>query len=210
MNSLDTIYGNLSRPWQPDELAERYRAAHLRGGSDMPQDEKPPARPLALLATAVPRLISLAAAAHILHVLPRRSTDPDATDGAAIVTPLLSTIDETAAGSLRRCQLALEADARARGYPADEWLSYVYDETAEELQQASPSAEPPSLIEHAEQAGRWAALAIGALDRDAPTAPQAIADCLTHLLFVCVFADLASSRPSSSRGGAGYPHSTSQ
>jgi hypothetical protein len=44
-------------------------------------------------------MISLAAA-HILDVLPSRTTDR-AADGAAIVTHLLSTIDETSAGSLR-------------------------------------------------------------------------------------------------------------
>ena len=116
-------------------------------------------------------MISLAAAAHILHVLPSRTTDR-AGDGAAIVTHLLSTIDETAAGSLRRCHLALEADGRAHNYPADEWLPYVYDETAEELHQASPTAQPPSLIEHAEQAGRWAALAIGASTATHPPPPK--------------------------------------
>jgi hypothetical protein len=47
------------------------------------------------------------------------------------------------------------------------------------------------LIEHAQQAGRFAALAIGSLDRGAPTVPEAIADCLAHLLFTCVFAEIA-------------------
>ena len=58
-------------------------------------------------------------------------------------------------------------------------------------QHASPAADPPPLIEHAQQAGRFAALAIGSLDRDAPTVPEAITDCLAHLLFACVFADAA-------------------
>ena len=195
LNTLASTYRSVARPWSADELAAAMTPPALRGESDLPAGEQLPDRPIGLLTTAIPRMISLAAAAHILHVLPSRTTDR-AADGAAIVTHLFSTIDETAAGSLRRCHLALEADGRAHDYPADEWLPYIYDETAEELHQASPTAQPPSLIEHAEQAGRWAALAIGALDRDAPTAPQAIADCLTHLLFVCVFADIASSRRS--------------
>jgi hypothetical protein len=62
------------------------------------------------------------------------------------------------------------------------------------LLDASPTADPPSLVEHAQEAGRWAALAIGSLDRDAPNAPEAISDCLTHLLVVCVFADTAADR----------------
>ena len=193
LHTLASTYRSVARSWSADELGRHYDAAALRGESDLPADKQLPDRPIGLLTTAIPRMISLAAAAHVLHVLPSRP-DRGAADGAAIVTHLFSTIDETAAGSLRRCHLALEADGRARGYPADEWLPYIYDETAEELRQASPTAHPPSLVEHAEQAGRWAALAIGALDRDAPTAPQAIADCLTHLLFVCVFADAAIDR----------------
>jgi hypothetical protein len=195
LRTLASTYSSVARSWAADELGRSYAAANLRGKSDLPAGEQLPDRPIGLLTTAIPRMISLAAAAHILHVLPSRTADR-AADGAAIVTHLFSTIDETAAGSLRRCHLALEADGRARGYPADEWLPYIYEETAEELRLASPTAQPPSLIEHSEQAGRWAALAIGALDRDAPTAPQAIADCLTHLLFICVFADLANSHPS--------------
>lgn len=191
LHTLASTYSSVARSWSADELGRRYDAAAERGESDLPAGKQLPDRPIGLLTTAIPRMISLAAAAHVLHILPSRGTDRGAADGAAIVAHLFSTIDETAAGSLRRCHLALEADGRAHDYPADEWLPYVYDETAEELHQASPTAQPPSLIEHAEQAGRWAALAIGALDRDAPNAPQAIADCLTHLLFVCVFADLA-------------------
>lgn len=195
LHTLASTYSGVARSWSADELARRYDAANLRGESDVPVGEQLPDRPIGLLATAIPRMISLAAAAHVLHVLPT-GADRGAADGAAIVTQLFSTIDETAAGSLRRCHLALEADGRARGDPADEWLPYIYDETAEELRQASPTTQPPSLIDHAEQAGRWAAIAIGALDRDSPTAAQVIADCLTHLLFVCVFADLTTSRGS--------------
>ncbi len=78
-----------------------------------------------------------------------------------------------------------------------EWLPLAYEQAADWLEHASPSADPPSLIEHAQQSGRFAALAIGSLDRDAPTVPEAIADCLAHLLFVCVFADTAArARPS--------------
>ena len=67
----------------------------------------------------------------------------------------------------------------------------VYDQAADWLQHALAASDPPPLIEHAQQAGRFAAIAIGALDRDAPNVPEAIADCLAHLLTVCVFADAA-------------------
>ncbi len=187
MNSLDATYRSLARSWQADELAERYRPAHLRGASDLPPGERPPARPLALLATAVPRLISLAVAANVLHILPTA-----ATGGAALADELLSTIDVTAAGSLHRCHLALDASGQDVGTDtAEEWLPYIYDEAAHHLRALSPIADPPSLVQHAQEAGRYTAIAIGELDRDARMAPEAISDCLAHLLTVCVFADAA-------------------
>jgi hypothetical protein len=114
---------------------------------------------------------------------------------------LLSTVDQIAAGGLHRGQQALEADGRARGYHADAWLPFVYEQAADWLGHASPTVEPPSLIEHAQQAGRFAGLAISSLDRDAPDVPQAISDCIAHLLFTCVFADEAGDRQDMSPGG---------
>ena len=187
MNSLDATYRGLARRWRSDELAERYHATLLRGASDMPPGEPPPERPLALLATAVPRLISLAVAANVLHILPTA-----ATGSAALADELLTTIDMTAAGSLHRCHLALEASDQDAGTDAaEEWLPYIYDEAVHHLRAVSPTADPPSVVQHAQEAGRHTAIAIGALDRDARMAPEAISDCLAHLLTVCVFADAA-------------------
>ena len=191
VNSLDATYRGLARRWRPDELAERYHAALLRGASDMPPGEPPPERPLALLATAVPRLISLAVAANVLHILPSA-----ATGAAALADELLSTVDQTAAGSLRRCHLALDTTGHEAGADtAEEWLPYICDEAAQHLRALSPTADPPSVIEHAQEAGRYTAIAIGLLDGDAARAPEAISDCLAHLLTVCVFADAAAGKP---------------
>jgi len=184
--SLDAVYRQLARPWPDDELAQRYHAAYERGAGDLPAGEEPPERPITLLATAIPRLISLAVAANVLHLLP-----PATQRGADVVGELIATIDATATGSVHRCHLALESDGRSRGYEPDEWLPLAYEQAGDWLERASPAADPPSLIEHAQQSGRFAALAIGSLDRDAPTVPEAITDCLAHLLFVCVFADTA-------------------
>jgi len=187
VNSLDATYRSLARPWQADELAECYRTALLRGASDLPPGESPPARPLALLATAVPRLISLAVAANVLHILPS-----DATSRTTLADELISTIDQTAAGSLHRCHLALDASGQDAGADtAEEWLPYIYDEAAHHLRALSPTAGPPSLIHHAQDAGRYAAIAVGQLDGDALMAPEAVSDCLAHLLTVFVFADAA-------------------
>ena len=192
MINLDAVYRQLARPWPADELAERYHAAYRRGAGDLPAGEESPARPITLLATAIPRLISLAVAANVLHLLP--TSTRDALD---VAEELIATIDTTATGSLHRCHLALESDGRSRGYDAGEWLPLAYEQAADWLEHTSPAADPPSLIEHAQQSGRFAALAIGSLDRDAPSVPEAITDCLAHLLFACVFADTAArSRPS--------------
>lgn len=185
VRTLEVIYRDLARPWGLDELAASYQAADERGASDMPADEMPPDRPITQLATAIPRLISLAVAANVLHILPAAVLD------AAIGNDVLGTLDVTAAGSLHRCHLALNAHARAHEYDADEWLPLVYDQAADWLQHASAAVDPPALIDHAQQAGRYAAVAIGSLDRNAPNAPEAITDTLAHILTVCVFSDTA-------------------
>ena len=194
--SLASVYHRAARAWSTGELADRYHAANERGLGDMPAGDPGPDRPISHLSTAIPRTISLVAAAHVLHVLPGRATDRDP-DGTALLTHLFSTIDETAAGALHRCQLALDALGRERQDPLatpDEWLPYVYGEAVEELKHTSPDAKPPGLIDHAEQSARDIARAIYHLDIDEPTAPQTIADALSHLLAVCVFADLAAGR----------------
>jgi hypothetical protein len=190
--TLDSIYRLVARPWTAEGLDARRQAAYRRGSDDLPAGEQPPDRPITLLATAVPRLISLAVAANVLHVLP----DTRGPAGAGIAAELLATLDATGTGSLHRCQLALEADGRSRGYPADDWFPLIYDQAAEWLEDSSPMSEPPALVEHAQQAGRLAAVAIGALDRDTPTVPEAITDCIAHLLFVCIFVDTATGRDS--------------
>ena len=111
MLSLDAVYRQLARPWPDDELAERYHAAYKRGADDLPAGEEPPERPITLLATAIPRLISLAVAANVLHLLP--TSTRDALD---VAEELIATIDTTAAGSLHRCHLALQSDGESRGY----------------------------------------------------------------------------------------------
>ena len=190
MPSLDCIYRRVARQWTAEELSGRYEAADRRGSSDLPAGDEPPDRPITLLATAVPRLITLAVAANVLHVLPETRGPA----GAGIAAELLATLDATATGSLHRCQLALEADGRARGYHVDEWLPLTYEQAAQWLEDSAATSQAPALVEHAEQAGRLAALAIGALDRDAPSVPEAIADCLAHLLVVCVLAEEAAYR----------------
>ena len=88
MLSLDAVYRRLARPWPDDELAERYQAAYKRGADDLPAGEEPPERSIALVATAIPRLISLAVAANVLHLLPTSTHD-----GVDVAEELIATID---------------------------------------------------------------------------------------------------------------------
>ena len=111
MSSLDVTYRSLAHFWSAEELADRYDAAVERGRSDLPGDEAAPDRPITLLAAAVPRLISLAVATNVLHILPGKRHA-----GAALAGELVATIDTTATGSLHRGHLALHADGHARGY----------------------------------------------------------------------------------------------
>ena len=190
MTNLQAVYRQLARSWPADELNQRYEAAYERGARDLPVGEDPPERPIMLLATGIPRLISLAVAANVLHLLPTGTHD-----AAALAEQLIATIDATATGSLHRCHLALQSDGESRGYDTDEWLPLALEQAADWLEHTPAAADPPPAIEHAQQAGRFAALAIGALDRNAPTVPEAITDCLAHLLFTCVFADAAARSP---------------
>jgi hypothetical protein len=186
VSDLAGIYGQLARPWTADELAGAYHAAVRRGQSDLLAGQAT-ARALPLLATAVPRLISLAVAAQTLHLLPA-SESPER---VALDDELLATIAIAAAGSLCRCQFALDADALARSYSPEDSLPLVYDLAGDALQRVSLADEPPSIVDHSQQAGRWVAIAIEALDRDASAASEAIIDSLGHLLVVCVFTALA-------------------
>ena len=95
---------------------------------------------------------------------------------------------------MHRCHLALELDGRRRGYTAEEWLPVAYEVTASALADARLDREPPSVIEHAQQAGRWTVNAIDNLDQDAAGVPDAIADALARLVVLSLFADAARGR----------------
>jgi hypothetical protein len=185
---LDATYGQLARPWTHEQLAAHYREANRRGermpGRD--QDDAS-AGPIALLASAIPQSASLSVAVHVLHVLP-------STTGGDLAPQLLGTIDENAAAALHLGHRALELDGRAHDYTAEEWLPAVYDIAALLLEEARLHREPPSVVEHVQEAVRWLARAIINLDQDAPDTSAAIADGLGRLLALCVFADAALSR----------------
>jgi hypothetical protein len=91
------------------------------------------------------------------------------------------------------CDVALESADRAD--PVDEWVSHAVEHAADVLPEVSFTARPPSLISHAEEATRSVAVAIDQAHADPPAAPRAIADALSDLLVVRVFAEVVAARP---------------
>lgn len=188
MSERPTIYQLLARPWTATELDGRLIAASTRGIHDLDAHEHF-ARPIACLATAIPRLISLAVATHAIQLA---TSDSGPT---LLPEPIIDTIERTSSGALHRCQLALDLDAAAAGYEPEEFVATARDLAAELLERLAPSPESRSVAAHAQEAGRWTAIAIDLLDRDDHAAfAEAAADCLGRLLVLCVFADAAAGR----------------
>jgi hypothetical protein len=189
--ALSTTYHRASRAWSLDELVGVYRAAVERGERSSPPTDRPPSDPVGPLTQAIPHLIRLAAATHVLHVLPELAGER-IVQGQEIIDQLYSTVDQTAAEALFLCSLALEASDRFD--PVDEWVSHAVEQASDALPHLLLRAQPPSLIGHAEEAGRWVAVAIDLAHADPSAAPRAISDALGHLLVLCAFADLLSGR----------------
>lgn len=137
-------------------------------------------RPITVLATAVPRLIRLAVASNVLHVLP----DGPGQAGVGVAAKLVTTIHATATGSLHRCSLALEADSRSRRCHAADCFRL---QEAQRFEDSTPTSERR----------RWSSTPSGPTglrrSRSArlTATPQATSDCVAHLLVVCVPADEA-------------------
>ena len=185
MSDLTAAYDRLARGWTREGLAGRYRDAKQRG-EQLPECDQDHLirRPIAMLASAVPACASLSVAIHMIHVLPP-------TGALALRDQLLRNAENNSAVALYRCHQALELDGRAHDYSADEWLPAVYDIAGSLLEAARPDREPPSLVEHVQEAVSWLSHAIVDLDKDARDAAAAIADCLGRILALYVFADVA-------------------
>ena len=188
MLDLGATYDQLARPWSHEQLVAHYREANRRGERIPGRDRDDEIRgPITLLACSIPQCASLSVAVHVLHALPSPPR-------GKLAQQLLDTIDDNATAALHLCHRALELDGRAHDYTGDEWLPAVYDITAPLLEGVRLHREPPSVVEHAQEAVRWLSRAIINLDQDAPDATAAIADGLSRLLALCVFADVACSR----------------
>jgi len=182
---LSQTYRHLGRAWTEDELAVRYAAANRRGEQLL--REAPgtvPERPIALLATAIPSAATLSVAIHLVHALSAGVQDK-------LAGELLDTAGTNAADALHRCHRTLKLDGLGHGYTADEWLPVIYDIAEPLLESSRLDQEPPSLVQHAQEAVRWLSASIACSDEDSRETTAALADTLARLLVVCVFADAA-------------------
>ncbi|MEO8965984.1 MAG: hypothetical protein ABI427_00270 [Solirubrobacteraceae bacterium] len=184
MLDLYATYEQLTRPWSHEQLAAHYRDAKRRGAQTVQHTQKVPDRPISLLATGIPASASVSVAIHVLHALPTSAR-------GELAQHLVNTAGTNAADLLHRCHLALELDGRAHDYAAHEWLPVIYDVAAPLLLSARLDREPPSVVQHAQDAVHGLASAVINLDQDSTETPAALADALGHLLIVCVFADAA-------------------
>lgn len=184
MIDLGATYSRLAGPWSHEQLAGHYREADRRGEQSVKDLVEVPDRPISLLATGIPASASFSVAIHVLHALPSSAR-------GELANELVDTAGKNAADVLHRCHLALELDGRAHNYAADEWLPVIYDVATPLLESARLDQEPPSVVQHAQEAVHWLASAVINLDQDSTETPAALADALGRLLIVCVFADAA-------------------
>ena len=181
MIDLDDTYRRLAGPWTHEQLAAHYHSAH-RYGERTANDAE--ARPIPLLATAIPPSAAVNTAIHTLHALPK-------TVEGELPEQLLEIAQRKAVHALDCCHRALELDGADHGYSVDEWLPTVYDIAGQLLQSARLETEPPTLVQATQAAISWLSRAIAEVDESSEEAPTSLAEALARLLAVWTFTDTA-------------------
>jgi hypothetical protein len=184
VNDLDDIYRRLATPRTQQDLADDYRAARRQGGISAAGSAPELARPIPLLAAAIPPAATVNTAIQTLHALPK-------TVEGDLPGQLLEIAHRNAVDALDCCQRALELDGADHGYHAEEWLPTVYDIAGPLLQSARLNVEPPTLVQVTQEAISWLSRAIAELDQSSEEAPTSVAETLARLLSVWIFTDLA-------------------
>ena len=179
MSDLDDIYMRLAIPRTQQELSDDYRAA-LRQGERLPGADADLARPIPLLAAAIPPSATVNTAIHTLHALPK---DVE----GELPGQLLAIARRNAVDALACCHRALELDGADHGYRAEDWVPTVYDVAGPLLQSARPDIEPPTLVQVTQEAISWLSRAIAELDQNSEEAPTSLAETLARLLAVWTF-----------------------
>jgi hypothetical protein len=183
VNDLDDIYRRLAIPRTQQKLADVYRAA-LRQGERLPGPDAELARPIPLLAAAVPPSATVNTAIHTLHALPK-NVEGD------LPGQLLEIAKQNGVDALGCCHRALELDGADHGYHAEEWLPTVYEIAGALVQSARPETDPPTLVQVTQETISWLARAIAEFDHRSEEAPTSLAEALARLLAVWTFTDVA-------------------
>ena len=184
MNDLDDIYRQLAILRTNQELSDDYRAALRQGPISAAGSAPELARPIPLLASAIPPSATVNTAIHTLHALPN-DVEAELTD------QLLEISHRNVAGALQRCQQALELDGADHGFAVEEWLPTVYDIAGPLLQSARLNVEPPTLVQVTKEAISWLSRAIAELDQGSEEVPTGVVETLARLLAVWNFTDVA-------------------
>ena len=184
MNDLDDIYRMLAAPRTQRGLADDYRTALRQGRSVAAGSALELARPIPLLASAIPPSATVNTAIHTLHAL------PNDVEGE-LPEQLLGIAHRNGADAVGRCHRALELDGADHGYDAEEWLPTVYDIARALLQSARLDTEPPTLVEVMQEAISWLSRATAGLDERSEEAPTSLAETLARLLATSTFTDVA-------------------
>ena len=184
MNDLDDIYGRLAVPRTQQDLAEDYRAALRHGGISAAGSAPEHARPIPLLAAAIPPSATVNTAIHTLHALPKNVE-------GELPGQLLEIAQRNVVDALRCCHQALELDGADHGYTVEEWLPIVYDIAGPLVQSARLDKEPPTVVQGTQEAISWLSRAIAELDQGSEDAPASLAETLARLLAVWTFTEAA-------------------
>ena len=184
MNDLDDIYRRLAILRTDQELSDDYQAAVRQGGISAAGSAPELARPIPLLAAAIPPSATVNTAIHTLHAVP---SDVE----GELPGQLLEIARRNGADALGCCHRALELDGADHGYQAEEWLPTVYDIAGLLLQSARLDTEPPTLVQVAQEATSWLSRAIAEFDEGSEEAPTSLAETLARLLAVWTFSDVA-------------------
>ena len=184
MNDLDDIYRHLAIPRSQEELADGYSAAEQHGASVASGRGPASARPIPVLAMAVPPSATVNTAIYTLHALPKDIE-------GALPEHLLEIAHRKVALALHLCQQALESDGSTHHYAIAEWLPTVYDTAGSLLQSARLDTEPPTLVQATQEAISWLSRAIAELDEASEEAPTSLAETLARLLAVWTFTNVA-------------------
>ena len=184
MNDLDDIYRRLAIPRTQQDLAEDYRAALRHGGISAAGSAPEHARPIPLLAAAIPPSATVNTAIHTLHALPKNVE-------GELPGQLFEIAQRNVVDALRCCHQALELDGADHGYTVEEWLPIVYDIAGPLVQSARLDKEPPTVVQGTQEAISWLSRAIAELDQGSEDAPASLAETLARLLAVWTFTEAA-------------------